>query len=763
MIECPRIAPGVVSAAEFEALEALRGDGWHCVPIGEDRWAVGHGHTWRLVGSDAAGQLGHPAWLWRASWFHEDADGGEVPTTSSLRELLRQAMPLAGSEHAVIAMISAGLAALRRGQQPAAFVVDAIDQPAASAFALTLIVALPPEWAIRLRVSTGLDEPDPTRWDAIVIDRPPAGFDRIDLNNPPPVDDDPVARFARERLLASDPEAVEAAALVTAGRGPDEWASALERRLGEGTLVQTTLDEDMLLHDPAAAVARLEAELASGRRIDPQLAHDIATVTRRVGDRQLWDAISDRPDDERAAVVRAWLDQAGRQAPRNTVLDAVASVRPIGMALTPWSTALLQWSEHSEAPVKALLALLDGEPLPEEPAGRAALFTELAILLCHRGRWDELVHLLQHGCADRLAREGASRALALAWLQLPVTERAGMPLTEIVAALVSAADGDQAALALYLGLLREGRPQSAAVVVEQWARHFDDRAAAVEHTGADALVARIRGGPHASSWARAAWTHAPAERARHIIFCAVTGPDDPVWVGVEAWASSIDGPDAYKRLIRMGHLLPEANHALEPVARGLIPGVVRSSPFPDERLHAVARQFAAAPNAGPEWAFIAATTAAPGAVPVAELTRATVALCAAPPRDQTIRATTLSCADGIGAAYSWSAAAHGAWFTRFLTAPDGDAAGMPVQLAEALASSIVRREDGIAYLAEVTPHLLGLDSDHPALGPFLALVLPRTLATRQDVVAYRQAVDTSTAPIRNAKAWETQTAALLTR
>lgn len=727
---------------------------WRQVPLAGGRTAIGRadpwGSTWRITDERLARRLGSPAWLWtEAAWFEAASDRGGPPTTSrSLRGLVRHASALVGSVRGVCETLVAVVAAVRRRRRPVNIVIDerALGRNDARALVLAALATMPPSLRNALRVSTYEERPSPVHWDLVVSAQPARGFTVVRADMPPAVDDDVVASYLLDRLLARDPESVEAAAHLPLGDGDDPWADAVRAHLRGGVPGASGLDAELLERDPEAAIAMVLRRLQSGVPVRGPVAAEIAAVTLATGDLRPWKMLRQREEDDRYRAVRAFLAHVEPRLVPASLWLTIADLAPMGPALAPFCGAMVRGLAEVADPtpiIHRLDELFSDPAVPIDLTTRASLWQEVLQSLVRRERWEAAVDAILAPAARRLASEGVGGVLVHGWLSIPSRHRGASALRTLVGVLGDAPEPDHTLATLYMGHLAQHGDPACRIVVQHWAQ----LRAASELDGPDELLVSLSR-EHATEWAEAIVRLVPPERARALVAAAARGADDPIWAEAEAELARERKAAPSARLLDLERWLPDGAAALDRVAVGLLDASLAQVTFPSLDLARVAEQLAAPPDNSPLWMWVTITAAPPGALADDTIDGTVMEFCASPPREATERALARRCAEHLARAADWQPLEHARWLVRLALAPDGDGTGFNLDLAALITRTIAReRDDAVPRMAAIAQAVLELEAEHPATLAFVAHLLPDAFG-RAPPRAFTDAIDWSEVPMR---------------
>ncbi len=702
------------------------------LPLEEGRYAVGrrnatHGTCWRIVDAEAAPRLGHPAWLWTEDeWFDTEADpdaDGRIPPVLPLRAQLPNSVSFAGRRKRTIKTLAATVAALRKalndnGGRPVAVRVTpqalhAKDRPARW-FILALLTSLPPAARARLRIGVGELAPDPGLFDLIVTSSTPNGFSIIDAADPPNEGDDLAAYYIRNRLHANDPEAVEAAAFLTA-EGDDPWGEGVARLLRDAIPGVTSVSDEMLKSTPEGAVRALVARLRAGADVDAALMTQLIKVTLDTRDPRPWLPMLNRPATVRAKSVQALLRHAKKFRPKQDLVRVLGLIYPRGADLTLWVPALLGWIKTGRSvgrSVDVLQQTLLDWPTSTIKATRASIWSEVVHAFIKRGAYDAACRAVVSPLSREMCRDGASEAVVGNWVAIPVDGRNPKYLAELVDLLLMSSAGELATMRLYEQLADD--PSQTSLIIHEWCRAFGTNRVD------DPLFRMTRDTPALDYWVEAAIARRTPEHIREMLSDA--GPGDRIWVRAEAAQGRLFGGDAHARFIAMANLTP-GHQALEPVALGVVHAALDGAQFPDFALSEVARLFINVQGGSPLWPWITITATRPGNFDDATIDATVVDFCESPPPLEEERKLAATCARYLGASSGCEPMDHARWVVRMAMAPDSGI-GFNDALEVALIEGIAARADAREHMAGISKAMLSLPNEHPALGRFLNELVP---------------------------------------
>ncbi len=705
------------------------------VPLDDDRWAVGRGSAggtlYRLVDLADLAVLHTPAWLWvDDTWFDPDRTAGPEPEVVPLKRTFRHAARLVQSTRKTANLLAAVVAHLRRpDRRPLAIVVEPLHLtgPANGPrwFALALLSCLPPQIALTLRVGCLEPRPDPRQWDIVLTASAPQGFDVMEAARPPgDLGSDLVAWLLRRRLLQGEPELAEALATHWDESADDPWAAGVEHSLAQEGPAALPLDRATMHEDFPIAHRITLARVRGGARITNRLANEIAAVTAKSGDPELWRPLATYSEKERARVFAAWLAIADRYPADDALLEAIGAVRPALCQPVEWLSGLMRWMAAGRATLAIphlLKQALEQAPEVIDLASRASVFLELVITLVSAGRPVDALASLFSSAAEHLADQGAGRTLAQAWLLLPAGQRSDAFLGDLVAMLGRREDAGEAAWFLLRGLRAQGQEAQAMSVLDHWARHRGTR----PPSGPDWVIDEVADGPDAEAWVRAVARTVPLGALRRLIAPAIGPRQGELWLTAELEYAQTHRLLPRDRFVALGALLPAATPELESSAIGHLEEVLATASFPDPEVANTAGLFAEAPEPSPLWMWVAVAASGPEQFTEETIDATVHAYCAAPPRVALERQLSVAVARRLGRADAWSAIDHARWLVRLILAPDGDQSGHNRGLGLAMLQSMLKRADGLDRVIAIAKAIFELPPDHEALRFFIGDVLSR--------------------------------------
>jgi hypothetical protein len=677
-------------------------------PVGEG-WAVGRGGfggvVWRIVPGAAREQLAHPAWIWRSSrWFDPTAPPvGALPGPLALRGALDPAARLTGGAERTASLISGIVSRLRRHEGPIAVVVDPAvlpdPAPAGRWFLLALLTVLPPAARARLRVSSFEASPAPGAWDVVVTPSAPAGYRAMLPGEPVDLANDVPARFVLESLLADDPEQVERAALWAEPNDSDPWGAAVHRRW-------------IALIPPAP----------SPEAPPPTRERPAAAPPRRLhlNTPEAWLSLSDRRDEERAAIVRAWANRPDAPPPAEAILGAVIQIRPRGRDVAVWIEALLRWAETGAArlaAVRELGAVLEAEALPLEPAVRASVWTEYIASLLDLGQFGEALAACDDASARALIQAGAGEVVAEAWTQLPASRRPEGALRALVERLCDSPKGQPGLTHLWQALIVQEHDTRADVLLQV----VGDRAARGACCPIHTLLDLLAGSPQAMRWVGHIARKAPPTALATLVAPVTSGPGDPLWEHFLDVRSQ--HAPAEHRIADLIGLPLELVRRSERDLRDVIASI-RVWRFPDRAVAAGAGRLASIDGVPALWSWLQLCASGPDQRPSSGTASLVDALCLRPPTSNDERSAVWMMTEGMGAAEGWTPPQHAELLLRLALTPSSVDPNLPLDLGASLVRGVARRADAAVHLAALTDQVALLPPGHPATQVFLQRLLP---------------------------------------
>ncbi|MFT7519329.1 MAG: hypothetical protein ACI9MC_001469 [Kiritimatiellia bacterium] len=712
--------------------------GDRCLPLPSGVCAVGRGGfggvTWRILSSSDIQSLPHPAWLWRSSrWFDPTAPPrGPVPNSVPLRAQLDPSTRLGGTVARTRALLASAVAAIRQDRRPVAIIIDPNDLPDPAPpgrwFLLALLTMLPKDLALSLRVSTYERHPSPEWWDVVITSEPPDGFVCLRPQEQAVLRSDPVAYFIYDRLMEDQLEVVETAASWSAPGAADPWAAGIDEQWTE------QVKETAVTNSPA-----------------PKRSGDKAGSTPRrllLKTAEAWLSLLTYSEDERARIVSTWLSKDGRTAPDESILNAVARVRPIGRDTEAWCAALVEWSASGPsraAAVRRLGEVLDTEALRNEPTVRASLWTEYLVQLLAQGHAADAQDAFTGNSAHQLMHAGASLVIAVAWMQLPLSRRPDTALVDLIDRFSTAPDGDAAVAWLWQALIVAQLDQRADLVLQRWAQ----LASLDRTTSNDTLMEVLSGSPQAIRWVGHAARSAPPEMLWALIAPVTHGPDDPLWehcVDVRTMSGSPED--------RIADLIGLPDPQVRRLERELrtVASSVRVWRFPDPAVAEGATRLANLPDRSPLWLWLALCARHPHRDADGRVAAALESFCQYPPSNPYERKASFAMAEAVGFADQWAPIQHAEWLLRLGLAPNGDGTDFAHQLCVNLLRGMARRPEGALHMAEFTNQLGMLPPDHPVVTNYLHRLLP-TVYPRGAPVAYVENVQSNRWPSATRHSW----------
>ncbi len=740
---------GAVDAEEINLLESIAPPhtalAEHHLPLKNGRWAVGRtgheGTLWRIGRPEDRERLFHPAWLWRDddAFAHEGDDNAHVAPALPLRNLIRDAMPLFGNVYNTCACVAATIAALRRRKRPVAIVPlwqedhTDIGAPARS-FALAILTSMPPSWRPRMRISTLQVAPRASAWDLVFVAQEAKGFGHVHADAPAGVESDIVAAYILDRLLNKDPEAVEACAYLTSRESPessDPWADGVRAHLAGGVPGVSALGEQQLDEDPDGAVRAVCRRLEAGASMRGSALSDLAAVTARTQDVKPWKLLAKRAEPERSGALVGVLPHLD---PATTSPELCRAMNPCGMgdAAGSWAAFLidvLRSAEDATVPLELLSNVVGSRHTLLDAPTRASLWQEVTVALVERHESSLAASEMLSANGRRVGAEGGT-TIVHSFLALPTGTRTAGALRAVIDALASTPNPDHAMAQLWRGLSPEPdedgpSPQHAALA--QWARIRTGRYA--PSLKQDQLLESIRNEAAAFTWAELVGPLANGDLLADLLRPA--RPEDPArvhsyYLAAEQSRASTLGTDAVARLEDIAIWLPEAGPLVEPLARELLTEAFPTLKFPAKHVAAAVAELAEQPGVSHVWMWLAVTAQEPGAFNEDTVDATVVAFGEAPPTDDADRVICQQAAERLGSSEAWSWYDLARWVARLCMAPDGDASGFCVALANQMLRAVARRPDGLMVVTQITREFLQLTPDHVALRVFLAKLLPHT-------------------------------------
>lgn len=706
-------------------------DGDCVLPLDDAHWLVGRrsprDSVWRIVDLDAYQRASHPAWLWtEVSALAVDAPlKCPTPVVLPLRLIMRNAANFSGSYQATSQVLAATVAALRRRDGPVAVVAPRAAfqtrDHRARWFVLALLTVLPPRRRGQLWLSTYEPLADPDTWDLVLTDKAPAGFQVVDGLMPEMCADDAadiVPAFVRDRLLANDPEAIEAAAYLEDDAAADPWAAGLRRHLATGVPGVSRVTAPMLQHDPEAAVQACTWRLRAGAAVSDEVATELASVTARTADPRPWRELSGRPGAEISRALTAWLSREERTTPRHDLLEAILGLGPRGPGVELLAAEALDWLDRGLLDSRSLplLGQLLAAATDIDAPVRASLWAEWLRLL-HRESMLDPEHLYA-GIGTTLIDQGMGGAAVAGWLSYADLLDDPADSGPILDALVHGPGADHHVALLLWGLQALGRRAQAEQAVRGWVHRL---ATASNPVSSEEVLAAVRSsGSLAGAWADQAGRAATGVTLRELVRVVAPDGESPLWArAMHARVAECSPRDA---LVAVGDLLPEGIAVAEPALQLLGPALTDAG-FPDRDITAVALRLAR-PDTSSLWPLTALCASVPGQFDDPTIDATVIAFCERPPQEEAHRELARRCLHGLAHAERWKALDHARWVVRFVMAPDESPDKFAIRLAHTLLMGIAAREDAVVRMATITNALLELPPEHPALFMFLRLLLP---------------------------------------
>ncbi len=713
------------------------------VPLVDSRWAVGRRSgpvtLWRVVTVDALERLQHPAWLWASDdWLDPHQSKTEsfpTPARLPLRNLLAHAGELHPSGRNVVKAMASCVRNLRAGQ-PTALVVPAEALRHAAhpgrAFVLALLTLMPPAWRSPMRVAVGEPNPRPGQWSFVVTDLAPLGYRLVDVDAPDDEGADLVAFYVRERLLADDPEALEAAAFQIAPAtdpGPsalaDPWAEAVAATLRSPPEGVAAIDDEAFSADSEGATRALAARLLAGAELDAEtgggtLAERLVATTTRTRDPRPWHAMLGRPAAHRALAVGAALEAGLR--PTAPLIEALVDVYPPGADLGPWFDALLGWLRDGVATatvVESVAHTLLSWPVAQASSTRASVWSEVVRALVTLGEDEAAMAALTSEVAQRIADSGASSSLANLWSVIPEAFRDPDHLDQLVQLISNAPQRDEALMALFEHARSSDHDRAA--LFRAWHTVRAVASIPAEELGQDPLYDAVRDTSLRREWLDALYAARDPVHAADVVAAVSSGSHDAVWVEAEGAMVQAMNLVPRQRFFALPALAGGID-ALEPLAPLRLLDAVRR-PFPAPEISDVARLILTAKAPSPLWSLVAVTTAAVDRFDDDLVDGAVVDFCASEDLPEEVREVALVCAEQLGAAEGFEPLDHARWMVRISLAPDGSR--ITPDLTLSLLRGMLRRPDATERMEAIALELLELPPEHPALLAFVHFLLPR--------------------------------------
>ena len=704
-----------------------------CIPLGQGRWAVGRRlgprrTCWRVIDAPTATQLRFPGWLWTEShWFSVPiAHRQDLPAPSrlALGIQLERASPIGGRKGRCIKSMATVVARLREriegatAHPPIALQVSSRalrdpDQPARW-FALALFSIMPPKTHQGLRVGVGEFAPDPELFDIVITASKPAGFTIIDAGSPSGEGDDLVAYFVRNRLLADDPEAVEAASRIRIGRGKDPWGDAIAHQLRTAIPGLTDVSESLILDRPETAIRAISARLRAGAEVDDEVLDQLLQVTLQTGDARPWLPLLTRPATERARTVQALLAHAGRLRPKRELVEVLGLIFPRGADINLWIDALLGWiraGRSTQQCTETLAETLLAWPARALRSNRGHIWTEVVQALVDREAYRDACNAVITPLCRELCRSGASDTVLHCWMAIPTQGRSADALPKLMDVLAESPLGELAVVKLYE--LLQGDPASSDTIVREWCRRYGT------FRPDDPLFRRVRDTPAIRGWVAAAFDNGTPEHIAQML--VDVAPGDPVWKRVEdAQAERL--PNPRMRFLALGTLGP-GHVALEPAALEIVHAALEVTRFPDAELSGVCRMFIDVKQGSEIWPWITLTAAEPSLFDNETIDATVVAFFKSPPQPEAERILAANCACLLGAAGMWTPFDHARWIVRLTMAPDAGI-GFNNALELAFVQGLAQRTDARFHMEAIHEAMGSLNRTHPSRVRYLNAMLP---------------------------------------
>ncbi|HHO49567.1 MAG TPA: hypothetical protein ENK18_01560 [Deltaproteobacteria bacterium] len=714
----------------------------HCEPLSDARWAVGGQlddvAIWRILGEDLLDRIGgHPAWLWtNRAWFDLERPATvklSAPTALPLRQLLQRAAPALGGEDQTAKVLASLISALRT-ERPTALVVDRGVLLEASAamrwLALAALTLLPPTVRRPLRISLGVQDPDPREVDLALSGSEPPGFTVVHADEPLEQGKDLVSYFIRNRLCEDDPEALEAAAWLFDGPG-DRWGESVAALIRDGIPGTSEITPDQVHQDPEEAVQAFAARLQAGAGLTPEIVEELIEITLATLDPRPWQVLWRRPAVQRANAVRALLDRADRIRPGAALIRELCSIYPRGAPLDRWLPGLLGWLDRGAA-TSAVVSAIQTTLLewPQSATGpiRAAVWSDVVASLVRLGLGEEAAEaLVRSPVAAEIARDGSGRELVEAWATVPPPHRTCHGIEALVDMLYGAPNGDQAVAELFLHVQSDA--EAAETLARAWVRH-----AAHAPSPDDPVLAAIRGTSTLGAWGQALAELPDPTTLQAALRSWAPDPRDPLRraAGEGDQRSPRDPsprpsprPGGRSRSARERLVSVDVSDGVRPSTEAKLLAIAQTalseSRFPDQELASLAAGLAGQPETNRVWGWIALAAGAPGTWDDDTVDATVVAFCLEPPTDPQGEGIALQAARNLGASRAWEPLDHARWMVRLSLAPPGP---LNQPLAKALLEGIGIRTDNTPFVAKMFMALLELPPDHPAINWMLELLIP---------------------------------------
>lgn len=639
-------------------------------------WAVGRRRgddtEWRLFSADAAAGA---AALWTVPAWEAAC---ELPLMG-LRDLIPRLLPLfADPAHAPQALGRA--VALLHAGQPVALVVAAAqlvaDPDAARAFALATLAILPAGKRNELSVSIGELSPSSRVYDLVITSAVPIGYAAIDVAQPAEPGTDLIAFYVANRLVAGDPEALEAAARLFSASS-ERWAEGIAALIREGVPEVSALSDAIVRGSPERAATIVAARLAARSPLTVDLIEQIVLLTDRGWDRRPWRALAAYPPSERATVVRALLRLDPPLSPPTDWLLEVGPLVADGPAADAWVDALVYWLDAHDEPDPIAVAVEQLLMAQEKTTARVWQVGTVLERLVEAGQLDAANRLFAGPLVRSIVDAGVTNHLFGEVVGGPPsserTHRILTPLTlpdpdeeverrraELVTAFLGAAKGDEA-------LTRW--------IIESWARRPGG------FLRDDPVL--VEAGPEA----------ARAARAAPVAVRSPVGPASPL---APLRASEVPSQD----------LVADGDQGV-----ALARAAVAESEFPAPLVAAAAEEVAARAGSPPIWGLVAAVASPPDAWDDVTIDATVVAYCNLHPTAESA-ALARECMVRLGRAREWEPLDLARWIVRVALAPR---ASNNRTLVTAILQGIRNRPDASAFLAGVLRSMFELPPEHEAV------------------------------------------------
>jgi hypothetical protein len=704
-----------------------------CISLSHGRWAVGQrlGPTtscWRLLDAAAATTVGFPGWLWNEPrWFSSPLKNRQdlpVPARPSLEVQLEKASLLGGRKGRCIKSMATVIACLRKRfpgdntQPPIALQVSphTLQDPGHPArwFVLALFSSMPTQTHRGLRVGIGEFAPDPDLFDLIITAAKVPGFKMVNAQSPSGEGDDLVAYFLRNRLLADDPEAVEAASRIRIGRGKDPWGDAIAHQLRSPIPGLTQVSDLMIRDHPETAIRAITARLQAGADVDDEVFQQLLHVTLHTRDARPWLPLLTRPATERARTVQALLEHAGQLRPKRELVEVLGLIYPRGADINLWIDALMGWiraGRSAKQCTDTLEQTLMSWPAKAIRSSRGDIWTEVVQALAGREAYQDACNAVVTPLCRDFCKSGASDIVIDCWMCIPAKERSVEMLPELVDVLAESPLSELAVVKLFE--LIQDDPIASDVVVREWCDRYG--------TGRteDPLFRRIRDTASIASWIAAALDNGTPEHIAQML--SDVSPNDPVWIRAES-ALGARLPNPRLRFLAMGALKP-GHAALVRTALDTVHAALEVTTFPDAALAEVCRMFIGVQERSDIWPWITLAAAEPHVFDNETIDATVVAFFQNPPKALAERLLAADCARLLGAAGMWTPFDHARWIVRMTMAPDAGV-GFNNELELALVQGLAQRTDAHFHMEAIHEAMGSLEPNHPSRIRYLSAMLP---------------------------------------